>query len=102
MKTTVFGLVLAGLLALAPAIVSADADEDQRAKTQSPVGSLIPVRFANSVDFGADDGTAWILNFQPVVPGTVGKWNVFGDVVRPDSAPKAAMKFRIQLLFPKT
>jgi hypothetical protein len=86
MKTTGFGLVLAGLLALAPAIVSADADEDQRAKTQSPVG----------------DGTAWILNFQPVVPVTVGKWNVFGDVVRPDSAPKAALKFRIQLLFPKT
>jgi hypothetical protein len=68
MKTTVFGLVLAGLLALAPAIASGDADEDLRAKTQNPVGM---------------------------------RMGVFGNVVRPDSAPKAALKSTIQLLFPK-
>ena len=77
-------------------------EDDLRAKTQNPVGSLISVPFENNVDFGAPNGTAYILNFQPVVPVTVGKWNVFGNVVRPDSAPKAALKFRIQLLFPKT
>jgi hypothetical protein len=141
------GLILAALLA-APAWGADGADEDLRAKTQNPVGSLISVPFENNVDFGAPNGTAYVLNFQPVVPVTVGNWNlinrpilpiayvpgfiggvpglpsgsegdgggrlfnigkqpinirggVFGDVVRPDFAPKWALKFTVQLLFPK-
>jgi hypothetical protein len=31
------------------------------------------VPFENNVDFGAPYGTAYVLNFQPAIPVTVGK-----------------------------
>jgi hypothetical protein len=34
------------------------AEEDLRAKTQNPVGSLISVPLENNLDFGADNGEA--------------------------------------------
>jgi hypothetical protein len=63
---------------------SATASEDDlRAKTQNPVGSLISVPFENNVDFGAPNGTAYILNFQPVIPVTVGNWNLINRPILP-------------------
>jgi hypothetical protein len=77
------GLILAALLAVAPAWGADGADEDLRAKTQNPVGSLISVPFENNVDFGAPNGTAYILNFQPVIPVTVGNWNLISRPILP-------------------
>jgi hypothetical protein len=76
-------LLLATLVILAPGGAAADADEDLRAKTQNPVGSLISLPFENNIDFGTLDGTAYILNFQPVIPVTVGKWNLINRVILP-------------------
>ena len=83
MKATILPLVLATLVILAPGGAFADTDEELRAKTQNPVGSLISVPFENNVDFGAPNGTAYILNFQPVIPVTVGKWNLINRVILP-------------------
>jgi hypothetical protein len=77
------GLTLTALLAVAPAWGADGADEDLRAKTQNPVGSLISVPFENNVDFGAPNGTAYILNFQPVIPVTVGNWNLISRPILP-------------------
>jgi len=82
-KATLPGLVLVALVAVGPAWESDAADEDLRAKTQNPVGSLISVPFENNVDFGAPNGTAYVLNFQPVVPVTVGKWNLISRPILP-------------------
>ena len=78
-----FAPVLAALVLLAPVGASASAADDLRAKTQNPVGSLISVPFENNVDFGAPNGTAYILNIQPVIPVTVGKWNLINRVILP-------------------
>jgi hypothetical protein len=83
MKTTVLGLVLATFVIAAPGGASADADEDLRAKTQNPVGSLISVPFENNIDFGAPDGIAYVLNFQPIIPVSVGDWNLISRPILP-------------------
>ena len=77
------GLVLAVLVVLAPGGAHADANDDLRAKTQNPIGSLISVPFENNLDFGAPNGTAYILNFQPVIPVTVGDWNLISRPILP-------------------
>ena len=83
MRTWVVWLGLPALMIFATSSASADADEDLRAKTQNPVGSLISVPFENNVDFGAPNGTAYVLNFQPVVPVTVGTWNLINRPILP-------------------
>lgn len=57
--------------------------EDLRAKVQNPVGSLISVPFQNNFDFGAPNGTAYILNIQPVIPFTIGEVNLINRVIVP-------------------
>ena len=57
--------------------------EDLRAKTQNPVGAMISLPFKSSWDFGAPNGTAYFLNIQPVIPQTVGKWNLIHRVIAP-------------------
>ena len=46
----------------------AQTGEDLRAKVQNPVGKLISVPFKLTVDFGAPNGSSYILNLQPVIP----------------------------------
>ncbi|MCP4246056.1 MAG: neuromedin U, partial [bacterium] len=57
--------------------------DDLSAKTQNPIGSLISLPFKLTVDFEAPDGTAVVLNIQPVYPVTVGKWNLINRVIAP-------------------
>ena len=83
MKPTLLSLLLAAVVALAAGGASADAAEDLRAKTQNPVGSLISVPFENNIDFGADNGSVYVLNFQPVIPVTIGDWNLINRVILP-------------------
>ena len=76
-------LIGTALLAVASASGADEAGDALRAKTQNPVGSLISVPFENNVDFGATNGTAYILNFQPVVPVRVGGWNLISRPIIP-------------------
>ena len=69
--------------AVAPDAPAGGGDDDLRAKTQNPIGSLISIPFENNVDFGAPNGTAYILNVQPVVPFTIGDWNLINRVILP-------------------
>lgn len=76
------------LIAFAPAAAMAEeapaaGGDDLRAKTQNPVGAMISLPFKNSWDFGAPDGTAYFLNIQPVIPQTVGEWNLIHRVIAP-------------------
>ena len=74
---------------------------DLRSAVQNPISSLISVPFKFSVDTGADNGDAQILNINPVIPVTVGDWNlvnralipnanVDGAIPRPDNPSPAA------------
>jgi len=57
--------------------------DDLRAKAQYPIGSLIRLPFDNTLDFGAPDGTAYFLSIQPVIPFTLGNWNLVNRVIAP-------------------
>ena len=57
--------------------------DDLRAKTQNPVGNLISVPIETSFDFGADNGTAIVSNLQPVIPFTIGDWNLINRTIAP-------------------
>lgn len=78
------GFMMAAAIALTTAFhPPLHAEEDLRAKTQNPVGSLISVPLENNLDFGADNGEAYILNIQPVIPFRVGDWNLINRVIAP-------------------
>lgn len=57
--------------------------EDLAAKTQNPVGAMYSLPFKFSFDYGAANGEATFLNIQPVIPVTVGDWNLINRVIVP-------------------
>ena len=65
------------------ATAQAPETDDLRAKVQNPVGSLISVPFKFTADFGAPNGSAFFLNLQPVIPVTVGDWNLINRTIMP-------------------
>lgn len=76
------GVVVATVLLICATPLLAQ-EEDLRAKTQNPVGSLYSVPLENNFDFGAPDGGAYVLNIQPVIPITVGSVNLISRVIIP-------------------
>jgi hypothetical protein len=57
--------------------------EDLAAKTQNPVGAMYSLPFKFSFDYGAENGEASFLNIQPVIPVTIGDWNLINRVIMP-------------------
>lgn len=57
--------------------------EDLAAKTQNPVGAMYSLPFKFTFDYGAENGEATFLNIHPVIPVTVGKWNLINRVIAP-------------------
>ncbi len=57
--------------------------EDLAAKTQNPVGAMYSLPFKFTFDYGAENGEATFLNIQPVIPITVGEWNLINRVIMP-------------------
>ncbi len=57
--------------------------DDLQKKVQNPVGSLISVPLKLTADFGAPNGSAYIFNVNPVVPVTVGDWNLINRALIP-------------------
>lgn len=91
MNHTRFGiLVLSAVLFTA---ISATAQEtaepkpaasgDLRSKVQNPVGDLISIPMEVTFDFGAENGGATIINFQPVVPINLGAVNIVTRTIIP-------------------
>ena len=56
---------------------------DLRAATQNPISSMISLPFKFTFDNGADNGDANILTVQPVIPVTVGDWNLVNRAIIP-------------------
>ncbi len=90
----IFNAGLIGALTIGVALVAApvNAAEDKkpqggggdlRAATQNPISSLISLPFKFSFENGADNGDANILNIQPVIPVTVGDWNLVNRLIIP-------------------
>jgi hypothetical protein len=56
---------------------------DLRASAQNPISSLISLPFKLTFDEGASNGNGTILNINPVVPVTVGDWNIVNRALIP-------------------
>ena len=70
----------------APFHVDAEEKSDSgglQAAVQNPVGALISVPFQFRFDYGAPNGEASFLNIMPVIPVTVGNWNLINRVIIP-------------------
>ena len=61
----------------------AQGDGDLRSAVQNPISSLISLPFKFTFDYGAPNGEASFLNIQPVVPVTVGDWNLVNRLIVP-------------------
>jgi hypothetical protein len=77
--------LLATFLLLSPSIGRAEDEggDDLRAAVQNPISSLISLPFKFNFDYGAPNGEASFLNIQPVIPVTVGDWNLVNRVILP-------------------
>jgi hypothetical protein len=56
---------------------------DLRSAVQNPISSLISLPFKFTFDYGAPNGEASFLNIQPVVPVTIGNWNLVNRAIVP-------------------
>lgn len=79
------GIVVCCMFAAATSALAAEKSEggDLRSAVQNPISSLISLPFKFSFDFGAPNGEASFLNIQPVVPVTVGDWNLVNRAIIP-------------------
>lgn len=57
--------------------------DDLSAKTQNPVGAMYSLPFKFTFDYGAANGETTFLNIQPVIPVTLGGWNLINRVIVP-------------------
>lgn len=66
-----------------PATTKPQAGGDLRAAVQNPVGAMYSLPFKFNFDYGAANGEASFLNIQPVIPITVGDWNLINRLIIP-------------------
>ena len=65
-------------------VIAAEAGgDDLRAKAQNPVSSMYSLPLKLTVDFGAANGEALFFNVNPVIPVTVGNWNLINRAIIP-------------------
>ncbi|MEN8712174.1 MAG: neuromedin U [Arenicellales bacterium] len=56
---------------------------DLRSAVQNPISSLVSLPFKFTFDYGANNGDGTIMNINPVVPVTVGEWNLVNRALIP-------------------
>lgn len=84
-----FLLAAAALAAIALPVGVQAQDQNSAADlakaAQNPVAAMISLPFQNNTFFGIgpDNKTANVLNIQPVVPFTVGDWNIINRTIAP-------------------
>lgn len=82
----IFTLILGLTLALALGDrAQAQSGDDLAKAAQNPVAAMISLPFQNNTLFGVgpDDDTANVLNIQPVIPVTMGGWNLVNRTIAP-------------------
>jgi len=74
---------IVGLGLISPALAQESGDLAKAA--QNPVAAMISLPFQNNTLFGVgpDDDVANVLNIQPVIPFTVGDWNIINRTIAP-------------------
>jgi hypothetical protein len=81
-----FRIVLLAMFILfsATSVIAAEAGgDDLRAKAQNPVSSMYSLPLKLMLDFGAPDDEAVFFNVNPVLPVTVGDWNLVNRIIIP-------------------
>ncbi len=78
-------LAALGLPAQIDAVLAQNAEGELATAAQNPVANLISLPLQNNTFFGvgADDDTANVLNIQPVIPFTIGDWNLINRTIAP-------------------
>ncbi|MFC1827282.1 neuromedin U [Thermodesulfobacteriota bacterium] len=81
----VFRIVLGALFMLfaATCAYAESGGDDLRAKAQNPVSSMYSLPLKLTLDFGAPDDEAVFFNINPVLPVTVGDWNLVSRFIIP-------------------
>ena len=69
--------------AVAESAPEAKGGDDLRAKAQNPVSSMYSLPLKLTADFGAGNGSAYFFNINPVIPVTVGDWNLISRALIP-------------------
>lgn len=69
-----------------------DSGGDLRSAVQNPISSLISLPLKFNFDYGAQNGDATVLNIQPVVPVTVGDWNLVNRAIIPIATVDGAIQ----------
>jgi len=68
---------------------------DLRAATQNPISSMYSLPFKFTFDNGADNGDANFLNIQPVLPATVGDWNLVSRIIIPVATASGSVRLNV-------
>lgn len=78
-------LIIGLILSLGASICNAQekGGDDLRAKVQNPVSSMYSLPLKLTADFGAPNGSAYFFNVNPVIPVTVGDWNLISRALIP-------------------
>jgi hypothetical protein len=71
------------LISVTPVQSQDQSGDDLVAKTQNPVGAMYSLPFKFTFDYGAENGEASFLNIQPVLPQTIGDWNLIHRIILP-------------------
>jgi hypothetical protein len=66
-----------------PSPGQAQGGDDLRSKVQNPVSSMYSLPLKLTADFGAGDGSAYFFNANPVIPVTLGNWNLISRALIP-------------------
>jgi hypothetical protein len=61
----------------------AQGGKDLRSAVQNPVGAMYGLPLKLTMDFGAPNGSAYFFNINPVIPVTVGDWNLINRALIP-------------------
>ena len=83
MKPGVLASLIVGMV-VAPCY-GQQSEEELAKKSQNPISNLISVPFQNNTNFGigSNDRTQNVLNIQPVIPVSFGKWNLINRTIVP-------------------